>query len=90
MGNQPWSQFQNVIRERSIDYNAGQACDVVIKVFTCIKTARCSEQGEKHVYNGSYEHYNCMETRLNSEQTLYCHRNIKDLALSSCGQRFNG
>ena len=23
----------------TIDYNAGQACDVVIKVFTCIKTA---------------------------------------------------
>ena len=23
----------------TIDYNAGQACDVVIKVLTCIKTA---------------------------------------------------
>ena len=26
-------------RNWTIDYNAGQACDVVIKVFTCIKTA---------------------------------------------------
>ena len=26
-------------RNRTIDYNAGQACDVVIKVFTCVKTA---------------------------------------------------
>ena len=26
-------------RNRIIDYNAGQAGDVVIKVFTCIKTA---------------------------------------------------
>ena len=25
-------------RNRIIDYNAGQACDVVIKVFTCIRT----------------------------------------------------
>ena len=39
MGNQPWPQFQNGIRERSIDYNDGEACDVVIKVFTCIKIA---------------------------------------------------
>ena len=26
-------------RLKTIDYNAGEACDVVIKVFTCIKTA---------------------------------------------------
>ena len=26
-------------RNRTIDYNAGQACDVVIKVSTCIRTA---------------------------------------------------
>ena len=26
-------------RNRTIDYNAGQASDVVIKVFTCIETA---------------------------------------------------
>ena len=26
-------------RLKTIDYNVGQACDVVIKVFTCIKTA---------------------------------------------------
>ena len=26
-------------RNLTIDYNAGQACDVVIKVSTCIKTA---------------------------------------------------
>ena len=26
-------------RNRTIDYNAGQTCDVVIKVFTFIKTA---------------------------------------------------
>ena len=26
-------------RNCTIDYNVGQACDVVIKVFTCIKTA---------------------------------------------------
>ena len=26
-------------RNRTIDYNASQACDVVIIVFTCIKTA---------------------------------------------------
>ena len=26
-------------RNRTIDCNAGQACDLVIKVFTCIKTA---------------------------------------------------
>ena len=26
-------------RNRTIDYNAGEACDVVINVFTCIKTA---------------------------------------------------
>ena len=26
-------------RNRTIDYNAGQACDVVIKVFMCIRTA---------------------------------------------------
>ena len=26
-------------RNRTINYNAGQACDVVIKVFMCIKTA---------------------------------------------------
>ena len=34
-------------RNRTIDYNASQACDVVIKVFICIETAwngvrRCS------------------------------------------------
>ena len=26
-------------RNRTIDYNAGEACDVVTKVFTCIKIA---------------------------------------------------
>ena len=26
-------------RNGTIDYNGGKACDVVIKVFTCIKTA---------------------------------------------------
>ena len=26
-------------RNCTIDYNAGQACDVVIKVFTCIRAA---------------------------------------------------
>ena len=26
-------------KNRTIDYNAGQACDVVIKASTCIKTA---------------------------------------------------
>ena len=54
-------------RNWTIDYNAGQACDVVIKVLTCIKTAwniGTLEQSEKHVCNGAYDHYNYMETRL--------------------------
>ena len=48
-------------RNWTIDYNAGQACDVVIKVFTCIKSA-CSSH--KHVCNGAYDHYSHMETSL--------------------------
>ena len=42
-------------RNWTIDYNA---CDVVSKVFTCIKTAW------KHVCDGAYDHYDYMETRL--------------------------
>ena len=39
-------------RNGTIDYIAGQTCDVAIKVFTCIKT------------NGPYDHFNYMETKL--------------------------
>ena len=31
---------------RTIDHNASQACDVVIKVFTCIKTAWNKQRGK--------------------------------------------
>ena len=34
----PRPRFQESVKP-CIDYNAGQACDVVIKVFTCVKTA---------------------------------------------------
>ena len=55
------SMVTAIIAAGTIDYNAGQACDVVIKVFTCIKTTL--EQGQKHVRNGAYDHYNYMARR---------------------------
>ena len=55
-------------RNCTIEYNAGQACNVVIKVFTCIKTA--GKKSQKHVYKGANDHYNYMETRLNGDAHL--------------------
>ena len=31
-------------RNLTVDYNAGQACDIVIKVFTCIKTVETESE----------------------------------------------
>ena len=42
-------------RNWTIDYYAGEACDVVIKVLG---------QSQKHVCNVTYDHYNYMETML--------------------------
>ena len=46
-------------RNWTIDYNAGQACDIVIKVYQ-----NCLEQSQKHVCDGAYDPYNYVKTRL--------------------------
>ena len=51
-------------RNWTIDYNAGQACDVVIKVLTCIKTAWNIWTEWETCLQRCLRHYNYMETRL--------------------------
>ena len=41
-------------RNGTIDYNAGEACDVVIKVFTCIKTSW--DRVTNMFATGAYDH----------------------------------
>ena len=59
-------------RNWTINYNAGQACDFVIKSVHVYQN--CLEQSQKHVCNGTYDHYNYMETRLKTnQQALNCY-----------------
>ena len=53
-----------------IDYNAGEASHVVIKVFTYVKIAW--DRVGKHVCDGAYDHYNYMETSLKNPRFTVC------------------
>ena len=47
-------------RNRTIDYNAGEACDAV----KCLRDQNCLGKSWEHVCDVAFDHYNCREARL--------------------------